>query len=87
MYDPETRLEQSSIGLKYKLRPGSGAYSSSSSSNFLSAELRIKCVSRIGNAYWQSVDEVTTVKRTGRMLESRSNGPGGERMNTQIINN
>ena len=38
----------------------------------VSDRLSIKCTSKIGDAYWQSVVEETTLKRLGRMLESRS---------------
>ena len=66
-------LRSASIGLSYPVRARL-VYSvvrddSSSSSDVLS----IKCTAKIGNAYWQSVVEKTTVKRQGRMLESRSN--------------
>lgn len=56
-------LQSSSIGLHYPVR---------ARNSMVSDRLSIKCTSKIGDAYWQSVVEETTLKRLGRMLESRS---------------
>ncbi len=73
-------LVTSSIQMVYPVKRTRAGYSAFHGGNInndgvtTNDVLMVKCTAKIGNAYWQSVEAVTTVKRHGRMLESRSNG-------------
>lgn len=68
-------LESSTIGLVYPLSSRIGGFT-----RLIDAKndrLQLKCTAKIGNAYWESIERETIIRRDGYMLESRSSGASG----------
>ena len=66
-------LETAQIGLNYPLSLRGGLRLIAAKND----KLQLKCTAKIGNAYWESIERETIIRRDGYMLESRSSGASG----------
>ena len=60
------------------------AVASNVGSGPLSYKIRLKCTAKIGNGYWESVEEDTVIRRHVLPLESRSSASSGNLFNILI---
>ena len=60
------------------------AVASNIGSGPLSYTIRLKCTAKIGNGYWESVEEDTVIRRHVLPLESRSSASSGNLPNVLV---